>query len=49
MMRPMDAVQDLRSLFASHHVLIVAGLDDEARFMGFARRAAELCGFPVWT
>jgi hypothetical protein len=28
--------------------LIVARMDDETRFMSFARRAAELCGYAVW-
>jgi hypothetical protein len=44
-----DEVRDLRLLLASRHPLIVAKMDDEARFMAFARRAAELCGYPVWT
>lgn len=45
----MDGTRDLRLLLASRHPLIVARMDDEARFMTFARRAANLCGYPVWT
>jgi hypothetical protein len=45
----MDGIRDLRLLLASRHPLIVARMDDETRFMSFARRAAELCGYPVWT
>jgi AAA+ superfamily predicted ATPase len=45
----MDGIRDLRLLLASRHPLIVARMDDETRFMTFARRAAELCGYPVWT
>jgi AAA+ superfamily predicted ATPase len=44
-----DSVRDLRLLLASRHPLIVARMDDEARFMAFARRAAELLAYPVWT
>jgi hypothetical protein len=45
----MDGIRDLRLLLASRHPLIVARMDDETRFMSFARRAADLCGYPVWT
>jgi AAA+ superfamily predicted ATPase len=45
----MDGTRDLRLLLASRHPLIVARMEDETRFMSFARRAAELCGYPVWT
>jgi ATPase family associated with various cellular activities (AAA)/AAA+ lid domain len=45
----MDGIRDLRLLLASRHPLIVARMEDETRFMTFARRAAELCGYPVWT
>jgi hypothetical protein len=45
----MDGIRDLRLLLASRHPLIVARMDDETRFMSFARRAAEICGYPVWT
>jgi AAA+ superfamily predicted ATPase len=45
----MDTVRDLRLLLTSRHPLIVAAMDDEARFMAFVRRAAELCALPVWT
>ena len=45
----MDGIRDLRLLLASRHPLIVARMEDETRFMSFARRAAELCGYPVWT
>jgi SpoVK/Ycf46/Vps4 family AAA+-type ATPase len=44
-----DSTDDLRLLLASRHPVIVAATDDEARFMTFVRRAAQLCGFPVWT
>ncbi len=45
----MDSTDDLRLLLASRHPLIVAAMEDEPRFMAFVRRAAQLCGFPVWT
>lgn len=45
----MDYARDLRLLLASRHPLIVARMDDEARFMAFARRAADLLTYPVWT
>lgn len=45
----MDDVADLRLLLASRYPLIVARMDDEARFLGFVRRAAELLALPVWT
>jgi AAA+ superfamily predicted ATPase len=49
MMTPMNSADDLRLLLASRHPLIVARAEDESRFMGFCRTAAQLCGFPVWT
>ena len=45
----MDSTDDLRLLLVSRHPLIVAAMEDESRFMAFVRRAAQLCGFPVWT
>lgn len=45
----MDDVSDLRLLLASRYPLIVARMDDEARFMTFVRRAADLLATPVWT
>jgi ATPase family associated with various cellular activities (AAA) len=45
----MDSTADLRLLLVSRHPLIVAQMDDEVRFMGFIRHAAQACGFPVWT
>lgn len=49
MMRPMDAVGELRLLLLSRHRLIVARADDETRFMGYLREAATESGLPVWT
>jgi len=49
MMRSVDPVHDLRLLLASRHPLIVSPSGDEARFMAVLRRAADLCGYPVWT
>ena len=45
----MDAGDDLRLLLASRTPLIVARMDDEERFMTFARRAAQILQMPVWT
>ena len=45
----MDPTGDLRLLLASRHPLIVAGIDDEERFLAVLRAAAALAAVPVWT
>lgn len=45
----MDDLNDLRLLLASRYPLIVARMDDEARFMASVRAAADVLALPVWT
>ena len=45
----MDPTGDLHLLLASRHPLIVAGVDDEERFLAVLRAAAATAGVPVWT
>ena len=45
----MDPADDLRLLLASRYPLLVASMDDEARFLEIVRRAALAAGCSVWT
>jgi hypothetical protein len=44
----MGSADDLRVLPSSRHPLILAAVDDEARFLELLRRAALTAGYPVW-
>ena len=44
----MDNTDDLRLLLASRHPLVVAGMDDEQRFLAILQRAAAPLEVPVW-
>ncbi len=44
-----DSTEDLRLLLASRHTLLAAEMQEEQRFMGILRRAAQAVGYPVWT